>query len=120
MSRVKCKACRKRFKPSAKLLYIVKERKAPLRALTEVAKTFECIDCPRCGCQKILGIREGSTEESDEEEVEECKDYHNSDHLRDADCAEGNQRNQQKGKEIKTPAVGGNRTAGSGRQRRTT
>jgi len=72
MKRIKCKVCGKRVKPTKDLLYIAMEKQAAFKAMVEASKAFECIDCPRCSHQIVLGVREGWKEEPDgEEEAEE-------------------------------------------------
>ncbi len=60
----KCKICGKRMKLKAADRYEVKIRKEklmlvmtipPLRTEDAIA---ECFDCPRCGCQNLMQIRE--------------------------------------------------------------
>ena len=55
---MKCKVCGKRFIPKKHKVYRVKESIGTFEALTKAAKTIECIDCPRCGTQRMLNIRE--------------------------------------------------------------
>lgn len=55
---MKCKVCGKRFIPKKNKVYRVKESIGTFEALTKAAKTIECIDCPRCGTQRMLNIRE--------------------------------------------------------------
>lgn len=58
MKRIKCKVCGKRFKPTADKRYTTIKSESPLQALTTPAKTIECFDCPQCGCQIMVNIRE--------------------------------------------------------------
>ena len=60
----KCKICGKRMKLKAADRYEVRIRKEklmlamvipPLRTEDTIA---ECFDCPRCGCQNLIQIRE--------------------------------------------------------------
>ena len=64
---MKCKVCGKRFRLLAKNKYIALERTGPLEVLTKPAKEFECFDCPVCGCQNIVNIREDNIIESEVE-----------------------------------------------------
>ena len=66
---IKCKVCNKRFKAIAQRRYEVIKEPAPLEALTKTATIFEAFDCPRCGCQNIVNVRE--TEINNCEEVNE-------------------------------------------------
>ena len=54
---MKCKVCGKKFIPNAKDMYFVVEDQPVLQTLVNVPKTYECFDCPRCGCQNLAGIR---------------------------------------------------------------
>lgn len=54
---MKCKVCNKRFKPLAENRYEVATL-APAGLLG--VQTVECFDCPRCGCQNVVNVREGS------------------------------------------------------------
>lgn len=55
---MKCKVCGKRFRPLEKNKYIAVEKLGTFEGLTKAAKQFECFDCPKCGCQNIVNIRE--------------------------------------------------------------
>lgn len=48
---MKCKICGKRFKLTKDRLYHVPKL---------FGQCIECTDCPRCGCQIMLNIREGT------------------------------------------------------------
>lgn len=55
---MKCKVCGKRFSAKAKNRYeIVKDPKG-LRCLVEDVVVYEAFDCPKCGCQNIVNVRE--------------------------------------------------------------
>ena len=64
---MKCKVCGKRFKLLAENKYIAIETKTAFESLAKSPKNFECFDCPKCGCQNIVNIREETldTKESD-------------------------------------------------------
>ena len=47
----------KRFSPKKENKYIVQEIPTVANTLTG-RKAFEAFDCPKCGCQNIVGIRE--------------------------------------------------------------
>lgn len=74
---MKCKVCGKRFKPTSEMKYLAAEAIAPFSVFTTVAKTWECFDCPRCGCQNFVNIRipklevETDDREENEEEAEQ-------------------------------------------------
>lgn len=38
--------------------YLATEKTGMLAILTKPSKIFEAFDCPRCGCQNIVNIRE--------------------------------------------------------------
>lgn len=38
--------------------YLATEKTGVLAILTKPSKIFEAFDCPRCGCQNIVNIRE--------------------------------------------------------------
>lgn len=53
-----CKVCGKQFDLIKENKYIVQENKG-INGITTGTKKFECFDCPRCGCQNVLNVREG-------------------------------------------------------------
>ena len=55
---MKCKICGKRFKLIKENRYLAKEKIGSLECLKKASKTFEAFDCPHCGCQNIVNIRE--------------------------------------------------------------
>ena len=60
---MKCKVCSKRIKLVAAKKYLVVKEKS---LLDFSAKTvYEAFDCPACGCQNIVNIRENNTIESE-------------------------------------------------------
>lgn len=52
---MKCKVCGKYFTPKKDAVYQVCETTGGL--INAVLKVFDAIDCPRCGCQRVLGVR---------------------------------------------------------------
>jgi transcription elongation factor Elf1 len=54
-----CKVCGRHFKPTPDKRYEVITHPVGLNVLTEKPKRYECFDCPKCGCQNIVNIREG-------------------------------------------------------------
>lgn len=69
---MKCKICGKRFKLMKKNRYLATEKIGALEGLTKASKIFEAFDCPHCGCQNIVNIREKG-EENDSMEHNEQK-----------------------------------------------
>lgn len=56
MAKIKCNVCGKRLKPNKEDVYAVAERPSIADCLL-ARKVYEAMDCPRCGCQKVLNIR---------------------------------------------------------------
>lgn len=54
----KCRKCGYKFYLKKDNLYTVKERLSVTEALTKSPSILEAFDCPICGCQNIVGIRE--------------------------------------------------------------
>ena len=58
-NKLKCEVCGKEFVPSNKSRYIVKEtvKKGGLveafSGKPESPETYDCFDCPQCGCQVV-------------------------------------------------------------------
>lgn len=53
-----CKVCGKDFELIKDNKYIVQENKG-ISGIANGYKKFECFDCPHCGCQNIVNVREG-------------------------------------------------------------
>lgn len=66
---MKCKICGKRFKLIKENRYLATENTGVLAAMTKPPKIFEAFDCPRCGCQNIVNIREETVERSRNEKA---------------------------------------------------
>lgn len=64
---MKCKICGKRFKLMKKNKYLATEKIAAFGIWAKPPKTFEAFDCPRCGCQNIVNIREEAVIERETE-----------------------------------------------------
>ena len=64
---MKCKICGKRFKLIKENRYLAEEKIGALECLKKASKTFEAFDCPYCGCQNIVNIREGEETKSEVE-----------------------------------------------------
>lgn len=62
----KCNACGRRFKLQKENKYLVKKIPTLAECFTDRVTVFECFDCPKCGCQNIVNIREGIEEIKDE------------------------------------------------------
>lgn len=55
----KCKACGRRFRLKKENKYLVeKTTQNFLCRSIETNTTYECFDCPACGCQNICNVRE--------------------------------------------------------------
>lgn len=52
---IKCKICGKRFKLLKKNRYEVVKRPFGFDGLTHAPTYYNAFDCPRCGCQNIVG-----------------------------------------------------------------
>jgi predicted RNA-binding Zn-ribbon protein involved in translation (DUF1610 family) len=53
-----CKVCGKEFELIKDNKYVVQENNG-INVAVSGRKKFECFDCPHCGCQNIVNIREG-------------------------------------------------------------
>lgn len=53
-----CKVCKSYYKAKKENRYEVIESKGALSTIAEPAKIFEAFDCPKCGCQNIVNVRE--------------------------------------------------------------
>lgn len=54
----KCSICGRRFRLLAKNRYEVEIRPVGLNCLTQRTIYYNAFDCPRCGCQNIIGVVE--------------------------------------------------------------
>ena len=59
---MKCKICGKYFKLKAENRYEAIKAPTLAEVLTAKAITYECFDCPKCGCQNLVNIREANNE----------------------------------------------------------
>lgn len=66
---MKYKICGKRFKLIKENRYLATENTGVLAAMAKLPKIFEAFDCPRCGCQNIVNIREETVERSRNEKA---------------------------------------------------
>ena len=79
---MKCKVCGRKFRLRKRKMYLAVEPRSLYERLTKPEKTYECFDCPHCGCQHFLNIRlpeykvtdDPDTEDEDEELEEERDD----------------------------------------------
>lgn len=62
----KCRACGRRFRMLAKNRYNVCVRPVGINCLTQGVTHYEAFDCPKCGCQNIVGVREEKDEPKEE------------------------------------------------------
>lgn len=67
---MKCKICGKRFKLIKENRYLATEKTGALAVLAKPSKIFEAFDCPRCGCQNIVNIRDEEVMKSEVEKYE--------------------------------------------------
>ena len=58
MKKLKCEVCGKRFEPASDKKYNVLKQPVGLQAIVERPVIYEAFDCPKCGCQKLVGVRE--------------------------------------------------------------
>ena len=65
----KCNTCGRRFRLLAKNRYEVMKRPVGLNILTEGTVYYNAFDCPRCGCQNIVGIVEKANNKDFENEA---------------------------------------------------
>ena len=54
---MKCKVCSRRFKLNKRNKYLI-EKSGGLLACALPKEIYEAFDCPRCGCQNIVNVRE--------------------------------------------------------------
>lgn len=54
---MKCKVCSRKFKLNKRNKYLI-EKSGGLLACALPKEIYEAFDCPRCGCQNIVNIRE--------------------------------------------------------------
>lgn len=68
---LKCKVCRKWFKLKTEDRYDIVKSQTVIGALMEVPVVYEAFDCPKCGCQNIVNVREGKKKIQNEEHFAE-------------------------------------------------
>ena len=59
---LKCKVCGKKFIPRKDKKYEIKRRSENMMMdMFNRPVIYECFDCPRCGCQLVVNVRETET-----------------------------------------------------------
>ena len=53
-----CKVCKRRFTASKDNKYLAQKSRSITDAITPAPVTYEAFDCPKCGCQNIVNVRE--------------------------------------------------------------
>ena len=56
-NRYECQICGALFELNEANRYVIVEEEAPLTAMFSVPTTYECFDCPKCGCQNRVNER---------------------------------------------------------------
>lgn len=64
MKKIKCGVCGKRFVPDKEQRYTAGKVSAGLSRLTTPYTYYDAFDCPQCGCQIIVGVREETSIET--------------------------------------------------------
>lgn len=64
---MKCTVCKKRFTIAKPNVYRVRVCEKPAGSLYSLLRTFDAIDCPKCGCQHLLKPREKREVNPDDE-----------------------------------------------------
>ncbi len=57
MKKIKCDVCGFRMLPLKEQIYEVREAQGLAELFATATKTFEAMDCPRCGHQVVFGVR---------------------------------------------------------------
>lgn len=55
----KCQICGALFELNKANRYLTEENEAPIMAVFTSPVTYECFDCPKCGCQNRVNERKG-------------------------------------------------------------
>ena len=53
-----CKVCKRRFVANKNDKYLAQRVRSIADAITTAPVTYEAFDCPKCGCQNIVNVRE--------------------------------------------------------------
>lgn len=61
--RMRCKVCKRRFTPKKENRYTIIKQKDLSEKIADLILNrqqmiLECFDCPKCGCQNLVNIRE--------------------------------------------------------------
>ena len=56
--KIKCRVCGHKFQAEKKNLYFATKNQGVVDALSKGQTIIECFDCPMCGCQQMVGVRE--------------------------------------------------------------
>lgn len=59
VNRYECQICGALFEPNKANRYLAVENEAPIMAVFTSPVTYECFDCPKCGCQNRVNERKG-------------------------------------------------------------
>lgn len=59
-NRYECQICGALFELNKANRYLTVEKEAPIMAVFTSSVTYECFDCPKCGCQNRVNERKGS------------------------------------------------------------
>ncbi len=71
---MKCKICGRRFRLEKQKKYLASEEVAFFDIFKKPIKTYECFDCPHCGCQHFVNVRLPDDTIEDEEKTEGERD----------------------------------------------
>ena len=58
-NRYECQICGALFELNKANRYLIVENEAPIMAVFTSPATYECFDCPKCGCQNRVNERKG-------------------------------------------------------------
>lgn len=58
-NRYECQICGALFELNKANRYVIVEDEAPIMAVFSTPTTYECFDCPKCGCQNRVNERKG-------------------------------------------------------------
>lgn len=71
--KAKCKVCKHKFALSKEMLYVVQEVVCGVNIIVPQTKMFDAVDCPKCGCQLLLNIREPAVDVKEGAPVENAE-----------------------------------------------
>ena len=58
-NRYECQICGALFELNKANRYVIEDNEAPIMAVFTLPATYECFDCPKCGCQNRVNERKG-------------------------------------------------------------